>query len=479
MGLMKDRHWMRVTAAVALLVTAAVARGDCVATAKPVTSPSVFPSRVPGPVATNGPILGVAKTDADSSTNAIFFAIYDSSLNPITDDRQLVDRSLNGAAALFWTGSEFGLFYQSPGLLLTLQRFDASGNFIGAPISIANHPWSPNDEFDIAWAPARNGYAIARTVTGAVDRGLWLTIVSPTGTVLSDTNLSLFINPGAMPRVVALADGTVDLVWSRSGDTPVLVLTVVPQSGTAKSTIVTNRNVTSVRVASDGTSILIIVSSTTSTSGTELRYARYDPAGSVLTADAALMSGTGIDIAPLSLVWNPTLSEFALVYVDAPVGLTLFGDTRLRRFTSPTAPASDTLFSPDPLHSRLRAPFPIVFMSGGYVGSIQQVLSRIEGSESYLVRHCPFFVTASADHPIWHPFVPITFTATPSGGTPGYTYLWDFGDLSQQTGAVVQHAYLLTGTYTVTLTGTDAAGARSITKLTVQVAPTRQRAVRH
>jgi hypothetical protein len=223
---------------------------------------------------------------------------------------------------------------------------------------------------------------------------------------------------------------------------------------------------------------MIIFSAPTPT-GTELRVARADAAANVVTSDRAFLTGSGVDVAPLSLIWNPVLSEWVLVYNDAALGVRqAAGDTRLRRFASLTAPPSDSFFSPNPLQSRLAAPYPVVFANVGYIGSIFRVLSRNEGSESYLVRSCPFMVSGSADHPFWRPFSPVTFTATPSGGRPGYTYEWDFGDLSRATGAVVQHIYQRPGTYTVTVTGTDAAGARSIATLTVQVAFPRQRAVK-
>jgi PKD repeat protein len=56
----------------------------------------------------------------------------------------------------------------------------------------------------------------------------------------------------------------------------------------------------------------------------------------------------------------------------------------------------------------------------------------------------------------------VTFDATGSYQTNGTLvgYQWDFGDGSSATGAVVAHAYTLTGAYTVTLTVTDSEGAR-------------------
>ena len=100
--------------------------------------------------------------------------------------------------------------------------------------------------------------------------------------------------------------------------------------------------------------------------------------------------------------------------------------------------------------------------NGGYIGSIQTITSRSLGSESYLVKLCPFFVTAAANPAVNHGFTPITFTANPSGGTPAYTFNWEFGDNDSGQGQVVQHIYRTPGTYVATLTARDAAGATVI-----------------
>jgi DNA-binding beta-propeller fold protein YncE len=64
----------------------------------------------------------------------------------------------------------------------------------------------------------------------------------------------------------------------------------------------------------------------------------------------------------------------------------------------------------------------------------------------------------------------VTFTSTPSGGTPPYSVVWAFGDASIATGLTVEHGFATAGTFTVTATLTDAVGATVRTNLTVTVA---------
>ena len=72
--------------------------------------------------------------------------------------------------------------------------------------------------------------------------------------------------------------------------------------------------------------------------------------------------------------------------------------------------------------------------------------------------------------------LPLTeaFTAHATGGTPPYSYNWDFGDGGTSSTQNPSHIYLLPGNYTVSLTATNSVGPGSTTKtdyITASIVP--------
>jgi len=484
---MRQRTALPLVAALAVLSAAATLHAQCTPIVRSVSQPAAFPNLVAGPIATDGSRVGLAKSDGTSSTPAIFFQLFDANLNATTGDRQVATSSANGPVAVFFADTppvvttqplgEFGLFYQRLDATLMLQRIDLTGVPISTPI-VMPHSWSFNDEFEIVWDSAAHEYAIEHFVTFGPDMGLWLTTVSASGTTIFDVQLSVFLSRPANPAVTALPDGSLAAVWTSSSQASFVSIV---KGNSVQSTEITEQQMFSPSIAANSSSILVIYSSPKSGGGTQLRSAQLSAAGAITSADSTYLVGSGVDIAPLSLMWNSALSEWALVYSDAVLGFNVFpGEVHLRRFQSVGGPASDTFLSPDANLNQLNARYPVLFLNGGYVGSIARIISSSQGGQSYLVRICPLLTSFSVDSAVVRPFTTITFRATASGGSAPYSYAWTFGDNDSGVGPVVQHHYSANGTYTVTLTATDAAGATAIYKSKVLITDqVRGRSARH
>ncbi|MBR7826455.1 PKD domain-containing protein [Actinospica sp. MGRD01-02] len=82
----------------------------------------------------------------------------------------------------------------------------------------------------------------------------------------------------------------------------------------------------------------------------------------------------------------------------------------------------------------------------------------------------PLAATASANPTSGQIPLGVTFTGTATGGTPGYTYSWNFGDGSAvSTSQNPSHTYSAAGTYTATLTVTDSASPANTASSTVTI----------
>ena len=478
---MRRAMWIGV-AVIAAAMASSTLRADCLSTLKSVTQPGTFPSHAAGPVAWNGSAIGVAKIDTDIA-HSIWFALYDSNLNQLTPDVQVVDSAPTGIIALTWNGTEFGIFYQSATTLqLNLQRVSPAGQPLGAPIPVAtNHTATQHDEYSVIWDASRQTYDIVHTVPFGPGGGLWVTTITPDGTVVLDRLITFFFASTATP-VIAASNGNIGIVWLfDNGSSQSLFFALLDTNDRVAAVTQASQNGRLPLLAASPTSFLLIDTAplTSSSSASELRSTQFDESGNIIKADATFLRPAGVDIASRSLMWNPTLNEWALIYSDTNIGF-LFGpgDTHLLRFHTPaTVPPSDVLFAPDNLHRDFVAAYPLTWTGVSYIGSIARVLSTSDGSDTWLVRYCPLIAGASAPAVVTV-FSNTTFTALPSGGTPDYLYTWDFGDLSTGTGAVVNHVYTHPGTYTVTLTITDTAHATATTKLTVKVIVPRTRVAR-
>jgi PKD repeat protein len=84
----------------------------------------------------------------------------------------------------------------------------------------------------------------------------------------------------------------------------------------------------------------------------------------------------------------------------------------------------------------------------------------------------PLSVTASASPTAGLPPLTVSFTGSASGGTSPYTYSWDFGDGGSSTSLNSSHTYTAIGSYTATLTVTDASSDKAVSSVGITVTST-------
>ena len=462
----------KIATACATLILALSAHAECVSTIRAVSQPTVFPNRAAGPVAWSGSVLAVAKNDADNNNRPIYVSTYDLNLNPLTSDRKAADQTLGGAIALVWNGVEFGLFYQTPAMQLVLQRISAAGELIGGAVPIAPGLNRPGQEYDIQWEPTRGRYVVIRTIPQGIEKGLVLTMTDRAGITQFEQVINFLLADPATPKIAVGANGALGITWllreNQEAPDQLFFIFVNPNNvpGTPYPVSTVGRGP---RIASNGTQFIIMDQAPGGGGTTELRWIRINNSGVQTNAEAKFLSGRGVDVLPVSLLWNG--SEWALAYLDAIIGLSQFpGDYRLRRFTTGGATISDTLFTPDSNKSSYSTTYPFLWNGQSYVSPIAHFISAAEGSDSYLVSHCPLIAAMTASTTTVATRIPVTFTANVSGGSPPYTVSWDFGDFTEvKHDPTVAHAFERTGTYTVTLSIVDVAGGTAVATKTITV----------
>jgi uncharacterized membrane protein len=453
---------------VMLLVASTAQAADCVSSTRQISDFFTTPNRAVGAIVWTGTLLGVVKNET-SPPRPIYFSAYDENLNQVIGDKLIATATLNGAFRIFWNGSGFGVFFFETGGQLMFQRLSAAGDTVGSALPVGVVATFPDQEADVTWDPTRSAYIAVHTITQGASVGFWITLVGIDGTTLSDDRLTFELSSPSEPRVAVAADGTIAIVRHQREASDALRLSVLDANRVVSAFTDLSANARLPVLASNGTGFAAVWQSAIA-GGTELRWARVDTRARVILPETRLVSGRGTDVAPVSLIWNPNGSEWALSYLDSPLGFAEFpGDFRLRRFTTAGALISDTVFSADPSRISIGSRYPFVWTGSAYVTTAERFVSN-QGSISFLEKHCTLAATASASALSVIASAPVTFSATATGGTAPYAFQWDFGDLSEKrTGETVQHAYVRPGTYTVTLAATDAAGATSVSTVVVTV----------
>jgi hypothetical protein len=466
---------IRAAVATVLLVAAATVHAeDCISASASVAQPVVFPNRAAGPAATSGNVIGLAKGATDGS-NAIYFATYDRNLNQLTPDRLVASASSERAMKVVWNGVDFGIFYRTPGSQVVLQRASANGDLIGGPIVIAPHNASSEQQTDFVWDPVRQLYLMPLSVRNGFNPGLHLIGATRAGVVELDQIISFFIGDEPAPQIAVTSTGIIGIVWgySPTGFGSGLTFVAIDSQNVPHGFVQITPNGTSARIASDGTNFAIAFNAPQpSGPGTEIHWVRTSAAtGEVVIAERNLLTGRGLDAAPVSLLWSATRNEWALSYLDASIGFGQFApEYRLRRFANDGTSLGDSLVSEDPLKSVVSSPYPLVASGLSYIATSERSFGREQGSESYLIRNCPLTAAITTSRtPVLG--LPVTFGVDLTGGIGPFTYFWDFGDSRFAMTANPTQSYQQPGSYRVTLTVTDATGATFIAQRVFNVVP--------
>lgn len=417
-----------------------------------------------GPIAWSGSFLAMAATSADSS-NPIDFVRFGSSLQPAST-RRVVDASLEGAIALEWTGTEFGLFYQDTERYEVLQRLTSTGEKIGMPIRLLSTPSGSAQSYDVEWSGTR--YVMARTnLSRTQEAGLYLTVVNPDGSIRTDQAITFSASDSTDLDVAASGD-QLALVWTDSSGP--LQATFFGYLDPASSFI--RREILAIpgnrpRIVWDGTSYVVVTSTPLSGGLTAFRAARLDSVGALVASPVQLFISAGTGASTGHLLWTGEL--FALSYLDSPTGfLSDSGELRLHTFRPDLSSRSDVRFSPLVETRFGAARFPFVWTGEGFVTGIDRINS-LSAYEAFLVSQCPLFVEIEIEGDLVVLSVPAKFTARITGGVPPYRIRWDFGDRTTSSEAVVEKTYNRLGEYVVTLTVTDSVGETFFTQRTVTI----------
>ena len=459
--------------AVLMLSAAATAAGQCVAGIRVISTRQSVPNLVAGPIAWGDGVLMVTKFDR--TARRLYVSTYDENFGDVTGDLLVSSNTPDGALAIVWNGTEFGLFYRtlnSPARLV-LQRITKSGQLLGTPIPVSSRSFQVQDEMDVAWNPVTSRYVIASTDNLVPFRDVWITVMTREGIVERDVNTSVFTAyETADLNVAVTADGHAaifyasadeTIVWTRLEDSAVLVYNVWTRGRDLAVATLGNH--------------YYLVKQVPFGAGTRILWLVLDTDGEVVHPEEVLVSPQGIDARPLSLITNG--EELALEYLDFDLGSTQSpGMLRLRRFAPSGAFIADTLFAVDAVQGRAYTEHDFVWTGSSYVTA--GVVEQGRDLTSMLIRTCVLRAHITGPGAVVQRDEFVTFTAAPSGGVPGYTYVWNSGDSPETfTGPTFRWRFRSAGTFTVTLKVTDHAGVSHTTTYTVRVVGRKGRVVRH
>ena len=453
---------IRVTAAALLILIGTAAAAECVTGVRLISSRASSPNLVAGPAAWNGVVLAVAKTQENSDN--LWIGFYDGNFDPLFADR-FVTGGVRSIEALLPHGSDYALFYRTNDGRLLMQRVAADG-FIGGPVAITpSRKVSIGDEIEIVFSDALQAYVVARYVTQGPDRGVWVTVIEPEGAQRFERKLPPIPAPDAHLAVDVTDTGIIGVFYMNDDDNKLVMVRVVQDQFPETGPIATAGIDTLVRAVGDR---FVVIRSTLDRQS--LRWFIADTSGEIVKADAVLLTAIpGQDVVAFSLIEGE--NELALSYVTDQI-------FRLRRFTIGGTLISDTRFSAAVLTpGRAVSPYPIVWTGMSYVSPA--VRSASDRLDSYLLRYCPLRAALAPQQRFLRAGEGITFTASATGGVPGYEFTWFLDGHEVEQGPIFTRTFSRPGPREIRVVVTDDTGATTSATWTLEVVELKRRVVRH
>jgi hypothetical protein len=448
-------------------LTAASAGAQCVSGATAVSLRGVAPYRAAEAVAFSGTRFGVLKV-GEAPSNALHFTTFDAALTVRTADVEIAPQARTEQLSLLWADGEFAVFFLDPSRRVMLQRLTEQGVAIGPPVQILQQFFlSRPAELDFAWDATRRAFVIAHTIPSSGAQALRISVVAPDGTMSSSQVAASFVGDTASPRIAVNGGGTVLVAYQRDSAQEGFSFALIGPDDQYRGGgfLVTGRDA---QIASDGENFAGVAFNAAATPR-RLRWAAVNAAGGTVVGERTLLTTQSVALSPVGLIWNATLGEWALTYLDLPFGPGS-GDLRLTRFTSSGALVADGHYSAVFPLIHFETEHPPVWTGSAYVSVLSEFISPQMRTESYLAVNCPLAAVIDEVRDVYLVNQQATFFGSAIGGQGPYTYSWDVGDGSLRIpGQSARYIYTFPGTFTVTLRITDAAGVATSASRTVRV----------